>query len=145
MKKSILLGVVATVMLVSVAAAVIFYNFGFRQRFEVVSAAKIQVFLDSGLTMELQQGQILYWDPITDTTPKSETLYVKNVGTVDVTLSFNYDRNQLPWDWSLSWDSEGTLLTQGSSVAVTITLTLPPSISAGTPECNTNIVAIPVP
>ena len=143
-KKKILLGIITVALLVGVVGAVIVYNFGFKQRFEVVSAANIRVFFDSQETQELQQGNYLDWGQITNTNPKQMTLYIKNVGTVDVTLTFNYDGQQLPQGWSETWDYTGGIVAQGATVSVTITLTLPAMISAMQGECNTWIQATPV-
>jgi hypothetical protein len=146
MKKRILIGVLATTILVlGLVGAVVIYNFGFRQRFEVVSAAKITVFLDIEGTQELQQGQTLTWGQITTTDPQHQTLYIKNTGTVNVTLQFNYDTQQFPGDWSLSWDYDNIKVLTGENRTVIMTLTLPSNIGEGTQECNSWIAATPVP
>ena len=124
--------------------AVVIYNFGFRQRFEVVSAAKIKVFLNVEGTQELQQGNYLDWGPITSTDPQQKMLYIKNVGTVDVTLAFNYDGQQIPQGWSLTWDYNGDPVAQGAAIPVTITLALPSTVGEGNYECNSWIQATPV-
>jgi len=144
MKKKILFGVIVAGVLVGLVLGQIVFQFGFRQRFEIVSEAQIRVFYDVGETQELQQGNYLDWGAITSTDPQQRTLYVKNVGTVDVTLSFGYDPQSLPQDWSLTWDYDGTPLTQGTTIPVTITLTLPSTVSSGIYECNTGIQATPV-
>jgi hypothetical protein len=147
MKKKILLGIVAAAILVGLVGAVILYNFGFRQRFEVVSAANIKVYLDAGLTQELQpqQGNMLTWDTITDTGPQHKTIYIKNTGIGNITLQFDYRRDQIPQGWSQSWDYDGSNVVQNDNVTVTITLTLPSTIGAGTYECDSWITATPVP
>jgi uncharacterized membrane protein len=129
--------------------AVVVYHFGFRQRFEVVSGVTLRVFYDSGLTQELQQGQTIVWEQITDTTPKSQTLYIENVGTVDATLQLGYDTQQLPQGWSLTWDYGGTTVVHGAhnsgnSIQVTLTLSLPSTIDAGTYDIGSEIRATPV-
>jgi len=143
-KKKILLGIVAAAVLVGLVGAVVVYHFGFRQRFEVVSAAKIRVFFDIEGTQELQQGQTLTWGLIESTEPQHQTLYIKNTGTVNVTLGFNYDGQTIPGDWSLSWDYGGSPVLTGENVTVTMTLTLPSTISEGQWECNSGIQATPV-
>jgi len=145
MKKKILLGIVVAAVLVGLVGAVILYQFGFRQRFEVVSAAKIRVFLNVEGTQELMRGQTLTWGPIGNTDPQLKTLYIKNTGTVNVTLQFNYNPGQIPQDWSLSWDSENIKVLTGENVTATITLTLPSTIGEGTYECDSGISATPVP
>jgi ABC-type antimicrobial peptide transport system permease subunit len=145
-KKKILLGIVAAVIFVGLVGAAIVYNFGFRQRFEVVSAAKIRIFLNVEETQELQQGQTLTWGSIENTDPQHQTLYVKNTGTANVTLQFNYNPGQqMPQDWTLSWDYDSNPVLVGETETVTMTLTLPSTIGAGTYECDSGIAATPVP
>jgi len=144
-KKKVLLGIAVAATVVALVGAVVVYNFGFRQRFEVVSAAKIRVFLNEGQTQELPQGQTLTWGPIESTDPQNQTLYIKNTGTANVTLQFNYNQGQMPQDWSLSWDYDGNPVLVGETATVTMTLTLPPTIGAGTYECDSGITATPVP
>jgi hypothetical protein len=144
-KKKILLGIVAAVLFVGLVGAAIVYNFGFRQRFEVVSAAQIRIFLGEGQTQELQQGQTLTWDPITSTSPQHKTLYIENTGTVDATLQLNYNQGEMPQGWTLTWDYDGSPVAQSTTVTVTMTLTLPSDIGAGTYECGSGITATPVP
>jgi hypothetical protein len=151
-KKSILLGVVATTIAIGLVAAVVIFHFGFQQHFEVVSGATLRIFYDAGLTNELQQGQTLDWGQITDSSPKTKTLYIEDVGTADATLELGYDPNQPPWNqgWSLSWDYiDGTVVVHGPhnsghSITVILTLTLPETLNAGSWTCGSEIRATPV-
>jgi len=143
-KKKVLLGIAAAAVLVGLVGAVIVYNFGFRQRFEVVSAAKIKVFLGEGETQELQQGNMITWDTINSTDMQQKTIWVKNTGTVDATLKFNYDGQQMPNDWSLNWNYTGDTVAQGTTIPINMTLTLPSTINEGTWECNSWIEATPL-
>jgi len=144
-KKKLLLGLLASAALIATVVAVVVYNFGFRQRFEVVSAAKIRVFLAEGETQELPQGNTITWDTITSTDMQQKTIWVKNTGTVDATLQFNYDTQQMPGDWSLGWNYTGATVAQGTIIPINMTLTLPTFINEGTYECNSWITATPVP
>jgi len=144
-RRRLLLGILTAAALVAIVGAAVVYNFGFRQRFEVVSAAKIRVFLGPGETQELLQGQTLTWGTITSTDPQQQTIYVKNTGTVNVTLSFGWNGQQLPGNWSLSWDYDNTPVLTGETRTVTMTLTLPSNIGEGTYECDSGITATPVP
>jgi hypothetical protein len=144
-KKKILLGFVVAAAVAGLVGAAIVYNLGFRMRFQVESAAKIRVFLDESQTQELQQGNYLDWGPITSTDPQLKQLWIKNVGTANVTLGFGHDNQQMPQDWSLTWDYNGAPLTPGSTIQVTMTLTLPSTVGAGTYECNAGIQATPAP
>jgi hypothetical protein len=143
-KKKILLGIVAAAVLVGLVGAVVVYNFGFHQRFEVVSAAKIRVFLGEGHTQELQQGNYLDWGQITDTDPKQKSLYIYNSGTVNAILGFGYDGQQMPQGWSLTWDYDNAPVASGATILVNMTLTMPSNIGEGTYECNSWINATPV-
>ena len=145
MKKKILLGIVAATILVGLVGAVVIYNFGFRQRFEVTTTANIRVFRGPGETLELQQGYSLDWGPITTTDPQEKTLYIKNVGTSNVTLQFNSNMGQLPQGWLLSWNYTGGTVLQTEIETVIITLTLPSPISPGIYECDSWISATPAP
>jgi type II secretory pathway pseudopilin PulG len=153
MKKSILLGVVASIAVLGLVAAVVIYHFGFRQRFVIESTATIKVFYDAGLTNELHQGDTLNWGPITTTDAQHKTLWIENVGTVDATLQLGYDQNQPPWKdqngnptgWSLTWDAEGaTVVHGGAPIQANLTLTLPSTIDAGTWDIGSEIRATPV-
>lgn len=143
-KKKILLGILVAAILVGLVTATIVYNFGFRQRFTVESAAKIRIFLGQGQTQELQQGNTIIWDTITSTDMQQKTVWVKNTGTVDVTLEFNYNQQGFPPGWVLGWNYTGTTLAQGDIMAINMTLTLPSTISEGQWECDSGISATPV-
>jgi len=140
-----LIGIIVAATLIATVVAVVVYNFGFRQRFEVVSAAKIRVFCDLAGTQELQQGQTLTWGTITSTDPQNQTVYIKNTGTANVTLGFGWNGDQMPGGWSLSWDYDDTPVLTGENRTVTMTLTLPSDIGEGTYECDSGFTATPVP
>lgn len=142
-KKKILLGIVAAAILVGLVGAVIIYNFGFRQRFEVVSAAKIRIFLGEGQTQELSQGNTITWDTINSTDMQQKTIWVKNTGTVDETLQFNYDNQGMPGGWTLGWNYTGATIPVGDIIPINMTLTLPSTIMEGQWECNSWISATP--
>jgi len=76
---------------------------------------------------------------------QQKTIWVKNTGTVDATLKFNYDGQQMPNDWSLNWNYTGATVAQGTTIPINMTLTLPSTINEGTWECNSWIEATPVP
>jgi len=143
MKKSMLFGALATIIIVlGIAAAVVIYNLGFRQRAEIEAVSMIRVFFDEMQTDELEQGETINWGKIgsgTWTLP----LYVNNTGNGPVTLSFDYRRDQIPGDWVEYWDYNGSPLAQYETRPVTITLILPPYISAGTWEWDSWIRATP--
>ena len=142
-KKKLLLGIALAATLVATVIAAVVYNFGFRQRFTVVSAAKIRIFLGEGETQELQQGNMIPWDTITSTDMQQKTIWVKNTGTADVTLQFNYDNQGMPGDWTLGWNYTGATVTVLEVIPINLTLTLPSTVMEGQWECNSWIAATP--
>ena len=144
MKKSILFGAIAaTILGLGIVGAVVVYHFGFRQRAEVEAVSMIRIFFDEAQTNELQQGSTIDWGKIGSGTWKL-TLYVNNTGNVPVTLTFDYNRGQMPGDWIEYWDYDGTALAHFDLRIVTITLVLPTYVSAGTWEWDSWIRAVPV-
>jgi len=144
MKKSMLFGALATIIIVlGIAGAVVVYNLGFRQRAEIEAVSMIRVFFDETQTDELEQGETINWGKIGSGT-WTLTLYVNNTGNSPVTLSFDYRRDQIPGDWVEYWNYDGSPLAQYETRTVTITLILPTYVSAGTWEWDSWIRAIPV-
>lgn len=151
MKKRLLIALWAISLVVTATVvAVVVYHFGWRQRVELTTAAQIRIWLNEGKTQELQQGATLSWGPFSDTDPKTKDLWIENVGGIAVTLSLDYNRGQVPGGgqpggWSQTWNyTEGTEVGVGSTIQVTITLTFPSEIGAGTYEYDSWIVATPV-
>jgi hypothetical protein len=140
MKKRIwLLGLVILLVVVLVGAAV-WYNYGFRQGADVTTNAQIKVYPDSGMAQEIGQGNLFSWGAVS-TGQNVKSVWVKNTGSVDVTLQFNYDGQQLPGDWTETWNYNGDPLTVGSNIEVVFTLTLPDNVGAGHYEWNCGIAA----
>ena len=141
MKKRIwLLGLVILLVVVLVGAAV-WYNYGFRQGADVVTGALIAVYTDAGCTQELGQNNLISWGNVVSG-PQTKSVWVKNIGSVAVTLQFNYDGQQMPGDWTETWDYvAGTPLPAGESIEVVFTLTLPENVGAGHYEWNCGISA----
>jgi len=143
MKKSVLLGALATTMLVSgVVIGVVVYNLGFRQRAEIEAVSMIRVFFDAAQTQELQQGATIDWGKI-GSGIWTLTLYVNNTGNVPVILSFNYNPGQLPGGWVEFWDYDGTALAHHELRTVTITLVVPTYVGAGEYWWDSSITAVP--
>ena len=139
-KKRISLGILATVLAIVLVGAAVWYNVGFRQRANVVTGAMITVYTDSEMTQEL--GQYLDW-PDLSTSPETYTmdLWINNTGSVDVVLQFNYNGEQMPGDWTETWDYNDAPLTVGNNVMVTITLELPENVGVGHYEWDAGISA----
>lgn len=130
MKKRISLGVLVIILAIGLSVAVVWYQLNFRQRAVVQPVAIIKVFQNEGQTDELKQGETLDWGDVTTGTYKMD-LWVNNTGTVSAVLLFDYRRDQMPGDWQLEWDYDGTALAHYELRKVTLTLTLPENIGAG--------------
>lgn len=130
MKKRNLLVLASIMMLVGVAVAVVMYHFHFRQRLILVSPAKIQVYYDQACTQEFKQGDTLDWGEHSSTETLTKTLWIKNTGSVNVTLRFDWDRGQHPW-MTMSWDYDGSKLEVGQVKQVIISLDMPDEIGGG--------------
>lgn len=124
MKKRNLLVLVSIVMLVAVAAAAVVFNLHFRQRLVLVTGAKIQVYYDKDLTQELKRDETLDWGTHDTTEDLTKDFWIKNTGSVDVTLRFSWSGDH-PW-MSMSWNyTEGTVLHINEVIHVQVILDLP--------------------
>ena len=94
-----------------------------------ITAVNVGVYTDIGCT---QTCTSIDWGALAPSNTATRTVYVKNTGTVPVTLSM------APSGWApsnantyltLSWNQAGNVLNSGASVAATLTLTA--SSSAG--------------
>ena len=143
MKKRILIGVLATTILVlGLVGGVVIYDLGFRQRVDILPVAIIKVFTDAEQTEELKQGEMIDWGPISTGT-YTQTLWINNTGPVDAVLGFNYRGDQLPGGWMEYWDYDNTPLVHNELRTVTITLVLPEHVGAGVYEWESSIIAMP--
>jgi len=142
MKKSMLIGVLAIVIVVSgLVAAVVYYNLGFRQSAEVTPGAIVKVFTNANQTEELTQGEMIEWGEV-HTGTQTKSLWINNTGLVDAVLQFNCDQQQLQqWGWTETWDYNNIPLVPNELRTVIITLTLPENIGAGHFEWNAGITA----
>jgi hypothetical protein len=94
-----------------------------------ITAINVGVYSDSGCT---QNCTSIDWGTLAPTNSTTRTIYVKNTGTIPVTLSMT----TLSWVPSnantylaLTWNRQNYALAAGSSVSATLTLTA--SASAG--------------
>jgi hypothetical protein len=141
MKKSMLIGVLAIIIVVSgLVAAVVYYNLGFRQRADILPVARIKVYTNEAQTDEVEQGENLDWGEVHSGTNTKE-LWINNTGGVYALLAFNYNPQQLPGDWTETWDYNDISLAPKELRKVTITLTLPENIGAGHYEWDSGITA----
>jgi len=142
-KKVLLLGLVIIVAIALVGAAV-WWNLGFRQGADVTPVAIVSVFQDEAQTDELEQGEMLYWGEV-HSGIQNMSLWINNTGSVNATLQFNYNGEQLPGDWQNYWDYTGDPLLVGETVMVTITLELPENVGVGHYEWDSGISATEAP
>jgi len=94
-----------------------------------VTAINIGVYSDSGCTQNLTS---INWGSIYPSNSTTRIIYVKNNGSLPVTLTMttgNWVPSNANTYISLSWNQEGTVLSAGQST--TATLTLSASASAG--------------
>ena len=94
-----------------------------------VTAVNVGVYSDSGCT---QNCTSIDWGTIAPGNTTTRTVYVKNIGTLPITLSMttgSWVPSNANTYISLSWNRGGTVLSVGQST--TATLTLSASSSAG--------------
>lgn len=142
MKKSMLIGVLAIIIVVSgLVAAVVYYNLGFRQRADVLPVAIVKVFTNVEQTDELKQGEMIDWGEVLAGSTNNKDLWINNTGAVPAVLQFNYRQDQMPWDWQNYWNYDGSPLAPNAVVHVTITLVVPENVGAGHYEWDSWITA----
>jgi hypothetical protein len=94
-----------------------------------VTAINVGVYSDSGCT---QNCTSINWGSIAPGNSTTRTIYVKNTGTIPMTLSMttgSWVPSNANTYISLSWNREGTVLTANQSISATLTLSA--SSSAG--------------
>jgi hypothetical protein len=94
-----------------------------------VTAVNVGVYSDSGCT---QNCTSINWGSIAPGNSTTRTIYVKNTGTIPMTLSMttgSWVPSNANTYISLSWNREGTVLTANQSISATLTLSA--SSSAG--------------
>lgn len=96
-----------------------------------INAVGVGVYSDSACTMKVTS---LNWGTLSPGESKTQTIYVKNVGSVPIVLSMTVG-NWTPSNAgviTVSWNRQGSTLSAGSSISAAITLTVPTSISGVT-------------
>jgi uncharacterized repeat protein (TIGR01451 family) len=97
-----------------------------------ITAVGVGVYSDSGCTTVLSS---ISWGTLNPGDTKTYTVYVKNTGTVSITLTMavtNWNPSSASSYITLSWDRQNYVLTAGSSVQATLTLVVSSSISSVT-------------
>ena len=94
-----------------------------------ITTVNVGVYSDSGLTQNLTS---IDWGTLAPGNSTTRTIYVKNTGTIPVTLSMtttNWAPSNANTYLTLTWNRANYVLAVGSSVSATLTLTA--SASAG--------------
>ena len=98
----------------------------------VLATANLGVYSDSACTQSLSSFD---WGVIAPGASISRNIYVKNIGTAQVTLSLsvsNWNPSAASGAVSVSWNREGLTLTAGEATAAMLTLWVSPSVSGFT-------------
>lgn len=106
-----------------------------------VTTVNVGVYLDDECT---ENCTSISWKPLYPGNSTSQTIYVKNIGTVPITLSMTADS----WEptnacdyLTLDWDRNGEILEVGDKVSANLTLTADPD-TGDLSEFSFNIVII---
>ena len=104
-----------------------------------LTTVNVGVYSDSACTQTLTS---IDWGTISPGTTVTRTIYVKNTGNTQITLSMTtngWSPTSANGPLTLTWNQEGTTLSAGLSTAATLTLTVSSSIS-GITTFSVNIV-----
>jgi hypothetical protein len=121
------LAVVVVLMMTSVLALIqsntSFTNSG------IVGTVNVGVYSNTACTQTVSS---LAWGTMNPGTSTVQTVYVKNLGSVTMTLNMtsnSWTPSNSPTYMSLTWNAEGESVAAGSSVQANFTLTISPSIT----------------
>jgi hypothetical protein len=95
-----------------------------------IKAVNVGVYSDSACTQPLTS---INWGTISPGSSVTKTIYVKNTGNTQVTLSMtttNWNPESANGPITLTWNRQGATLSAGASVAATLTLSVSSSISS---------------
>jgi hypothetical protein len=95
-----------------------------------VTTVNVGVYSDSACTLPLTS---INWGTISPGTTVTRTIYVKNTGNTQITLSMTtngWNPTSANGPLTLTWNREGATLNAGISVAATLTLSVSSSISS---------------
>jgi hypothetical protein len=104
-----------------------------------VTAINVGVYSDSSCTQNLTT---IDWGTVAPGNSVTKTVYVKNTGNSDITLSMTkngWNPTSANGPITVTWNKEGTTLSAGASAAAIITLSVSSSIS-GITTFSVNIV-----
>jgi hypothetical protein len=97
-----------------------------------ITAVGVGVYSDSGCTNALST---INWGTLSPGGTATQTIYVRNEGTVSETLTMttgSWNPSTASSYINLTWDNQNSVLTAGSVVQATLTLTVSSSISGVT-------------
>jgi hypothetical protein len=104
-----------------------------------IRGVNVGVYSDSGCTIPYSS---LDWGTIDNGSQTVKTIYVKNEGTSNMSLSIS-NNTWVPVDatsyLTLTWNRESYLLTNGTSISANLTLAVSPTFTNGT-DFSFNIV-----
>jgi hypothetical protein len=104
-----------------------------------IRGVNVNVYQDIGCTQQLSS---LDWGTLDNGSSTVKTIYVKNEGTANMTLSIS-NNTWVPVDatgyLTLTWNREGYVLANGTSVSADLTLEVSPTFTNGT-DFSFNIV-----
>jgi hypothetical protein len=106
-----------------------------------ISTVNVGVYSNSDCTQPLTS---IDWGTISPGTTVTRTIYVKNTGNVQITLSMTtsgWSPASANGPITLTWDRQGATLSVGASVAATLTLSVSSSISGITTFSVTIVIA----
>lgn len=104
-----------------------------------VTAVNVGVYSNAECTQTLTS---INWGTISPGGSVAQTIYVKNTGNTQITLSMsttNWNPPEANGPLTITWNKQGTTLAVGQSTAATLTLTASPSTS-GITTFSVNIV-----
>jgi len=105
----------------------------------VLSTVKVGVYSDAACT---QNCTAIDWGALNPGSSTTKAVYVKNNGTLPITLSMSADGwnpTEASNEMTLSWDKSGATLNASQWVAANLTLTVSPSINSSITNFSFNI------
>ena len=95
----------------------------------VTSTASLGIYSDSACTTPLTS---ISWGSLTPGGTTTQTIYIKNTGTVSLTLSMatsNWSPTSANGPITITWNKAGTVLSSGQSTSAVLTLTVSSGIT----------------
>jgi len=94
-----------------------------------IKTVNVGVYFDAACT---EPASTLSWGSVSPGTSAVQTVYVKNLGSVTLTLNMTSDTwtpSNCPTYMGLTWDEEGAVVSVGNHVQADFNLTVSPSIT----------------